>query len=323
MKKQRIPVILDCDPGHDDAIALLWLLGSEKFDLLALTTVSGNQTIEKVTKNAANLLSFAGYDDIPIGMGHDSAILGKAMTGVIIHGESGLDGPSLKDVSEQREYLPAIKVLHDSIVSSHEPVTIIATGPLTNIAKLLIVHPELKEKIKVISIMGGGTYGNWTPAAEFNIWVDPEAAKIVFDSQLPIVMAALDVTQQAYIKDDENDELKKYDNKICKYVAELIEFYRQYHYKVEGFPGCTLHDPCAVAALIDESLFQAIEVHVEVETCGRVTRGATVIDKIDYDKKIFGLGKTKNVKFLTSVDRSRFKDRLFKDLQNLAHQVSR
>ncbi|MDO5734669.1 MAG: nucleoside hydrolase [Eubacteriales bacterium] len=315
---KKIRAILDCDPGHDDAIALLWLLASGRFDLRAVTTVSGNQTIEKVTQNAANLLSFAGFPEIPLGRGFDQGILGRAMTGAIIHGESGLDGPELPQVEVKLDPRNAIELMADILRAETEPLTLIATGPLSNVARLLLLYPELKAKIERIALMGGGTYGNWTPAAEFNIWVDPEAAKIVFDSGIEIIMAGLDVTQKAYILDAENEELKQQGNRCSQFVAELIEFYRQYHYEVEGFPGCTLHDPCAIAALIYPEIFEAQKLHVEIETRGEFTRGATIVDKIDYSAKIFGEERPKNVKFLTAVDREKFKELLFKDLKNLA-----
>lgn len=313
----KIPVIIDCDPGHDDAIAVLWALASPKLDIKAITTVAGNQSIEKVTDNAIRVLTMAGVSHIPVGQGYKDPLIGSIKYGEMIHGETGLDGPELPEKGFEKSELNAFELMVKVLEESQEKVTLVGLGPLSNIARLLIVRPDLKTKIEQISIMGGGTYGNWTPAAEFNIWDDPEAAKIVFDSGLPIIMAGLDVTQKAYVRDKENDKLKAQGNRISVFVSELIEYYREYHYKVEGFPGCTLHDPCAIAALIHPEIFQSQLCHVDVELSGKLTRGMTVIDKIGYLNKIFHEDKKPQVKVLYEVDREKFVEYLCDAMLNL------
>ncbi len=196
----REPIIIDCDPGHDDAMAILWALSSDRLDVKAITTVAGNQTIEKVTDNALRVLTKAGRADIPVASGAVKPLLRQFEPGgEQIHGDSGLDGPVLPTPLSQKSSLSALELASTILEESDEPVTLVGIGPLTNIALLLIARPDLKKKIRRIAIMGGGTIGNWTPAAEFNIYVDPEAAKAVFSSGIPILMAGLDVTQKAYV----------------------------------------------------------------------------------------------------------------------------
>lgn len=314
---EKLPVIIDCDPGHDDAIAILWAVASPELSVKAVTTVAGNQSVEKVTDNAIRILTLAGACDIPVGQGFEDPLMGKNHNGALIHGESGLDGPKRPEAGFEKSSLNSIRLIEKVVEESREELTIIALGPLSNIARFLLIRPDLKRKIKQISMMGGGTYGNWTPAAEFNIWDDPEAARIVFQSGIPIIMAGLDVTQKAYVTDAENDAIKAQGNKVSVYVSQLIEFYRQYHYKVEGFPGCTLHDPCAVAALVHPEIFEFLDCHVDVELHGSLTRGMTVIDKIGYLTKIFGEEQDKHVRFLTGVDRKQFVKKLSEALSHL------
>ncbi len=303
---KKLPIIIDCDPGHDDAIALLWALASPALEVKAVTTVAGNQSIEKVTDNAIKVLTKARVYDIPVGQGYSRPLIGELNDGELIHGETGLDGPQLPEKAFEKSELNSVELMIKTIEEAEEKITIVALGPLSNVARLLIIRPDLKERIQQISLMGGGTYGNWTPAAEYNIWVDPEAAKIVFDSGLPIIMAGLDVTQKAYVTDEENERLKTQGNEVSVFVSELIEFYRQYHYEVEGFPGCTLHDPCAVAALVHPEIFVAEQCHVDIELSGKLTRGMTVIDRIGYLEKIFKEKEERQVKVLFDVDREKF-----------------
>ena len=303
---KKIPVIIDCDPGHDDAIALLWALASPSLEVKAVTTVAGNQSIEKVTDNAIKVLTKARVYDIPVGQGYSRPLIGELNDGGLIHGETGLDGPRLPEKAFEKVELNSVELMIKTIEEAQEKITLVALGPLSNLARLFIIRPDLKEKIEQISLMGGGTYGNWIPAAEYNIWVDPEAAKVVFDSGIPIIMAGLDVTQKAYVTDEENEKLKAQGNEVSIFVSELIEFYRQYHYQVEGFPGCTLHDPCAIAALVHPEIFTAEQCHVDIELNGKLTRGMTVIDRIGYLEKIFNEKKERQVKVLFGVDREKF-----------------
>ncbi|HOA40652.1 MAG: nucleoside hydrolase [Halanaerobiales bacterium] len=314
---KKIPVIIDCDPGHDDAIALLWALASPSLEVKAVTTVAGNQSIEKVTDNAIKVLTKARVYDIPVGQGYSRPLIGELNDGGLIHGETGLDGPRLPEKAFEKVELNSVELMIKTIEEAQEKITLVALGPLSNLARLFIIRPDLKEKIEQISLMGGGTYGNWIPAAEYNIWVDPEAAKVVFDSGIPIIMAGLDVTQKAYVTDEENEKLKAQGNEVSIFVSELIEFYRQYHYQVEGFPGCTLHDPCAIAALVHPEIFTAEQCHVDIELNGKLTRGMTVIDRIGYLEKIFNEKKERQVKVLFGVDREKFVEYLLEAMARL------
>lgn len=314
---KKIPVIIDCDPGHDDAIALLWALASPSLEVKAVTTVAGNQSIEKVTDNAIKVLTKARVYDIPVGQGYSRPLIGELNDGGLIHGETGLDGPRLPEKAFEKVELNSVELMIKTIDEVQEKITLVALGPLSNLARLFIIRPDLKEKIEQISLMGGGTYGNWIPAAEYNIWVDPEAAKVVFDSGIPIIMAGLDVTQKAYVTDEENEKLKAQGNEVSIFVSELIEFYRQYHYQVEGFPGCTLHDPCAIAALVHPEIFTAEQCHVDIELNGKLTRGMTVIDRIGYLEKIFNEKKERQVKVLFGVDREKFVEYLLEAMARL------
>lgn len=305
---KKIPIIIDCDPGHDDAMAILWALASPQLELRAVTTVAGNQTIEKVTNNAIKVLTKAGRLDIPVAMGAKAPLIRKLVVGgEVVHGSSGLEGPALPECGFAPSKLTALELLIQTLEEAKEKITLIPIGPLTNIATLLIVRPDLKEKIERLSIMGGGAYmGNWTPAAEYNIWADPEAAKVVFNAGLPIIMAGLDVTHKAYITREENEELRAQGNELSVFAAELIDYFSRYHYEVEGFPGCTMHDPTAVAALLYPEIFTSITCNVDVETTGELTTGMTVVDTIGYKEKIFGEKVEKNTTVLFGVDRPKY-----------------
>lgn len=301
------PIVIDCDPGHDDAMAILWALACEELEIKAVTTVAGNQTIEKVTNNAVRVLTKAKALHIPVAKGAQEPMVRKLVVGgELVHGDSGLEGPELPENGFEISDLSAIRLLEKVLDESEKKVTIVAIGPLTNIAELLIIRPDLKEKIAEISIMGGGTVGNWTPAAEYNIFADPEAAKVVFNCGLPVIMAGLDVTQKAYITKKENERLRAQGNEISVFAAELIDYFSRYHYEVEGFPGCTLHDPCAVAILVHPEIFSYRQCNVDVELCGELTTGMTVVDMIGYQKKLFGKEVSHNTKFLYDVDREKF-----------------
>lgn len=311
-------IIIDCDPGHDDAMAILWALASPNLKIKAITTVAGNQTLEKVTNNAIKVLTKARQYKIPVACGAKEPLIRKLVIGgQIVHGDSGLEGPILPENGFNISELSALKLYEKILEESKEKITFVGIGPLTNIAQLLITRPDLKQKIEEIYIMGGGTIGNWTPAAEYNIFADPEAAKVVFNSSLPIIMAGLDVTQKAYITREENEILRAQGNEISVFVAELIDYFSRYHYEVEGFPGCTLHDPCAIAALVHPELFESVQCNVDVEVTGELTRGMTVVDTIDYQKKLFGLEVDHNTKFLKNVHREKFVKEFFKAMKSL------
>lgn len=316
---KKIPIIIDCDPGHDDAMAILWALAAPELEVRAVTTVAGNQTIEKVTNNAIKVLTKAGHSDIPVGMGAKQPLIRKLVVGgEVVHGSSGLEGPVLPECGFAPSELTALELLVKTIEESEEKITLIPIGPLTNIAALFITRPDLKEKIERLSIMGGGAYmGNWTPAAEYNIWADPEAAKVVFNSGLPIIMSGLDVTHKAYITREENEILRAQGNEISVFAAELIDYFSRYHYEVEGFPGCTMHDPTAIAALLYPDMFTSITCNVDVEVSGELTTGMTVVDTIGYKEKIFGETVDKNTTVLLNVDRTKYVEAFFAAMKSL------
>jgi pyrimidine-specific ribonucleoside hydrolase len=252
-------------------------------------------------------------------MGAKDPLMRKLVVGgEVVHGDSGLEGPILPDCGFAPSDLSAVELLIKTIEESDDKITLVPIGPLTNIAKLFLVRPDLKEKIERLSIMGGGAYmGNWTPAAEYNIWADPEAAKIVFNSGLPIIMSGLDVTHKAYITREENEILRAQGNEISIFAAELIDYFSRYHYEVEGFPGCTMHDPTAIAALLYPEIFTGVTCNVNVETKGELTTGMTVVDTIDYKEKIFGEKADKNTTVLFNVDRKKYVEAFFAAMKSL------
>lgn len=271
----RIPVILDGDPGHDDAIAWMLAKASPMLQIRAVTSVCGNQTIEKTTYNARRICTLLGID-CPVAMGKPVPLLAKPMNAPSVHGQSGLDGPKLPEPAMALSELRSVELMAKVLRESEVPVTIVSTGPQTNVAALLLAHPELKSKIGCISLMGGGiAHGNWTPAAEFNILVDPEAAKTVFESGVPIIMSGLDVTEKALIYPADFERVRAVGNEVARVVADWLEFFYGFHRSL-GYPGAPLHDPVAVVSLIRPDLLTSKELCVEIETKGEYCRGATV-----------------------------------------------
>ncbi len=305
MKK---PVIMDCDPGHDDAIALLMAFASDALCVKAVTVVAGNQTLDKTLKNALTVLSFAGIE-VPVAAGADKPLMKELVTAPEIHGESGLAGPDLPPPTLQPAGCSAVELMADVIGQSGESITLIPTGPLTNVALLLLAHPKLKDKIERISLMGGACFGgNRTPAAEFNIWTDPEAASIVFSSGIPITMCGLDVTHKALIYREEVEEIRKL-GRMGAMVAQLLDFYGKYHGSHGFQKGSPLHDPCAAAWVIDPALISTKRLHVDIETRGQFTAGATVVD---YNGV---LGRAPNADVAFDIDRERFIGMLMRSIR--------
>ncbi|BEE04128.1 pyrimidine-specific ribonucleoside hydrolase RihA [Aeromonas veronii] len=301
-----LPVILDCDPGHDDAIALILALASPELKVLAVTTSAGNQTPDKTLNNALRILTLLGWDDIPVAAGAPKPLARELIIADNVHGESGLDGPKLPDPAFAPQAMTGIELMAKCLRESPEPVTLVPTGPLTNIALLLAAHPELKDKIARIVLMGGAAgAGNWTPAAEFNIYVDPEAANMVFKSGIPITMCGLDVTHEAQVMDEDIERVRAITNPVAQCVAELLDFFMIYHRDPKwGFAGAPLHDPCTIAWLLAPELFHGVECRVDIETRGEHTVGMTVVDR-------YGLtGKPANALVLLGLDRPGFIDLL-------------
>jgi pyrimidine-specific ribonucleoside hydrolase len=275
---KKIPIIMDCDPGHDDALALMLAGAQEELDIKAVTVVAGNQTLDKTLRNAKKVLSFIGRHP-PVAAGAAKPICRELQTAPSVHGETGLDGPVMPEADFKEENIPAIELMRKIILESPQPVTLVPTGPLTNIALLFSAYPEVKKNIERISLMGGGIEtGNWTSAAEFNIVVDPEAAGVVFNSGLPIVMCPLDVTHKAKIMEEEIEELRNKSGRVGALAAELLDFYFEY-YRKRGIKGAPLHDPCAVAYLVKPELFVTKPLRIDIECKGEYTTGMTLADR--------------------------------------------
>ncbi|MEA4972628.1 MAG: nucleoside hydrolase [Candidatus Metalachnospira sp.] len=296
---KRIPVILDGDPGHDDAIAWVLANASPMLDIKAVTSVCGNQTMEKTTYNTLRICTLIGLN-VPVAKGRIKPLLKEPMVAPNVHGQSGLDGPKLPEPAFDVVDMDAVTLMAKIISESDEPITLVPTGPLTNVAALFLAHPELKSKISHIYIMGGGIHhGNWAPAAEFNIQVDPEAADVVFRGGVPITMAGLDVTEKAQIYPEEFEIIRQVGNPVAKTVAEWFDFFFLYH-KALGYRGAAVHDAVAVAAITHPEIFEVKDMYVEVETEGDYCKGATIGD-------IKGkLGKAPNAHVLWNLDRDAF-----------------
>ncbi len=271
-------IILDSDPGHDDAIALLLALASPELNLLGVTTVSGNQTLEKTTANAIRVLDHVGRTEVPVAAGADRPLVRERHVAAEVHGETGLDGPDLPPPSRPAEDGHAIDWIAMTLVSSPGPVTLVPTGPLTNIAQFLARYPELASRVERIVLMGGAVgEGNVTPAAEFNIWADPEAAHRVFTSGIDLTMVGLDVTHQALLRPADVDRLRAAGN-AGRLVADLFEFYVRFHRSRYGWDGAPVHDAVAVAHVIDGTLLSTEHVGVTVDTGPELSRGRTHTD---------------------------------------------
>ncbi|EKW5590118.1 pyrimidine-specific ribonucleoside hydrolase RihA [Raoultella planticola] len=301
-----LPIILDCDPGHDDAIAIVLALASPELDVKAITSSAGNQTPEKTLRNVLRMLTLLQRQDIPVAGGARKPLMRELIIADNVHGESGLDGPALPEPDFAPQSVTAVELMAKTLRESPQPVTIVATGPQTNVALLLNSHPELHDKIARIVMMGGAmVLGNWQPAAEFNIYVDPEAAEIVFQSGIPVVMAGLDVTHRAQIHGLDIERFRQLGNPVATIVAELLDFFMEYHKDAKwGFTGAPLHDPCTIAWLLKPQLFTSVERWVGVETQGKYTQGMTVVDYY------FLTGNQPNTTVLLDVDREGFVDLL-------------
>lgn len=300
-EKKKIPVILDGDPGHDDAIAWVIAAASDEFDIKAVTTVAGNQTLEKVTYNALRIFTLLGKH-VQISRGRAKPMMTDLVVAPAFHGESGLDGPKLPEPAFEECPLSSVELMAKVLKESEDPVTIIATGPQTNVGALLVAHPELKEKIGHISIMGGGfRNGNWTAAAEFNIITDPESADIEFRAGIPLTVCGLDVTERALVTPADREKIRAVGNQVSQVVADWLSFFFKHHEEL-GWSGSPLHDPCAVLALLHPEIFTIKHIYAEVETRGRYCRGCTVGDFTNLTKK------EPNVYAVVDVDRDKFVD---------------
>lgn len=294
-------IVIDCDPGHDDAIAILLALASPEVELRGVVTVAGNQTVDKTTRNALKVLELAGRADIPVARGADAPLRRPLRTAAHVHGESGLDGPELPE--------PSAAPSGDDPACWLEPgVVLVATGPLTNVARLL----ERGVRIERIVWMGGAiAEGNITPAAEFNAFVDPEAAAAVFGSGIELTMVGLDVTHKALFTRADANRLRSAGT-AGRVVAELSDFFQRFHEERYGFDGSPIHDAMAVAHVIDPSLLETVHCNVEIETASRFCDGRTVVDRWQVTS-----GR-RNVHVGVDVDASRFLDLLIDRIATLS-----
>jgi len=298
-----IPVILDCDPGHDDALALALALASERLEVLAVTTVAGNAPLAKTTRNALRVLTLLGRTGVPVAAGAERPLVREPWVPVDFHGESGLDGADLPQPAADAIPERAVELTARLVRRADVPVTIVATGPLTNVALFLRAFPDLLPRIHEVSLMGGSLgAGNTTASAEFNIWQDPEAAAVVFDSGIPILMSGLDVTHQALVLPEDVARLERLGTRTGRVFADLMRFFAIHHRERYGWDGPPVHDAVAVARLLAPELFETQLVRVDVETADGITRGRTVFDPE-------GLrGLPPNADVATALDRPRFID---------------
>lgn len=273
-------IILDCDPGHDDAVAILLALGNPEIEIVGITTVGGNQSLEKVTYNARAMLEAAHAHDIPVYAGSDRPLVREQEVAESIHGETGLDGVELPVPTRPLEDMHAVNFIVKTIMES-EPgtITLVPTGPLTNIALALRMEPRIAERVSEVVLMGGGFHeGNWSAVAEFNIIVDPEAAHIVFNAPWKLTMVGLDLTHQALCTPEVQRRIEEIGTPLAVIVSGLMDFFRKTHQDNQDFVDPPVHDPCTVAYLIDPSVVQTRRCPLDVELHGELTLGMTVAD---------------------------------------------
>jgi len=269
---------LDCDPGHDDAIALLLALASPEVDLVGISTVHGNQTLEKTTVNALKLLEFVGRTDVSVAVGADRPLRREPFVAEYVHGESGMDGPALPVPTTEPVAQHAVDFIARVVRESDEPVTLVPTGPLTNIGLFLARHPEVAARVERIVLMGGAIgEGNVTPAAEFNIWADPEAADRVFSSGLDVTMVGLDVTHRAIFGPEPTSRLQAA-GRVGAMVAELLDFYGRFHREAYGWDGSPIHDAVAMAHAFRPGILETVHTGVRVDCGEELGRGRTNVD---------------------------------------------
>ena len=291
-------IILDCDPGHDDAMAILLAHGNPEIELLGITTVAGNQTLDKTSLNARRVCTVAGIRGVPVAAGCDRPLTRALKTAAYIHGESGLDGPAFGEPTVPLDERHAVDLIIELVMESRGDVTLVPTGPLTNIAMALRKEPRIVQKVQEVILMGGAyTRGNTTPAAEFNIYVDPEAAEIVFTAGWPLTMVGLDLTHQALATPAVLERIAGLGTPIARIAVELLEFFRETYRRNAGFDSPPVHDPCAVARVIDPGVMQCVDAFVAIETRGEFSSGMTVTD--------FASGKA-NVQVATRLDVNKF-----------------
>ncbi|WP_157014216.1 nucleoside hydrolase [Mesorhizobium xinjiangense] len=274
-------IIIDTDPGQDDAVAILLALASPEFDILGITAVAGNVPLTLTSKNALKICELAGKRDTRVFAGASRPLMRTLVTAEEVHGKTGLDGPDLPEPTMKLEAQHAVDFIVDTLMGEEpDTVTLCPLGPLTNVALALIREPRIAPRIKEIVLMGGGFFegGNVTPAAEFNIFVDPHAADVVLRAGIPVVMMPLDVTHKALTTARRVERFRSMGTAVGTATAELLDFFERFDEQKYGTDGGPLHDPCVIAYLIRPELFSGRQCNVSVETMSELTMGMTVID---------------------------------------------
>lgn len=307
-------IIIDTDPGQDDAVAILMALASEELEVVGITAVAGNVPLELTEKNSRIIVELSGRKDIPVYAGCSKPLGRELVTAEEVHGKTGLDGMELTKPSIPLEDKHAVDFIIE-ILRENNPGTIslCPLGPLTNIAQAMIQAPDIVERIQEIILMGGAYFevGNVTPTAEFNIYVDPEAAKKVFSSGVPITVLPLDVTHQVLTTKTRMDKVRNIGNRTGKEVANLTTFFERFDKEKYGLDGAPLHDPCVIAYLLEPEIFEGRFVNVEIETESELTRGMTVADWWDVTDR------NPNALFIGKVNSDRFFELLTERLRLL------
>ena len=279
---QPVPVLLDCDPGHDDAVAILLALGSPGTDLIGITTCFGNCAVEDATRNAQRVLALAGREDVPVAVGAAGPMRGELALGNYVHGVSGLDGPDLPEATVAPVEESAVQLLARTLEESPEPVTVVVTGPMTNLGHLLTERPDLVGRIRELVFMGGSTErGNHTPTAEFNTYADPEALDVVLRSGVPLRMVGLNLTHQALATPAVVERMSAMPHEVGRTCAAWMGFFGDSYERIWEFAAPPVHDPCTIAPLLDPAVIEWREAFVAVELDGTWTRGTTVVDLYD------------------------------------------
>jgi purine nucleosidase len=313
--QDRRPIIIDTDPGQDDAVAILFALGaSDRLDVRAITTVAGNVPLSLTAKNARIVLGWANRTDIPVYAGCPRPLVREPVTAEHVHGETGLDGVPLEEPKVELANGHAVDFLIKALGNAWPAsITLCLLGPMTNLAAALVQDPDIRRGIKEVVLMGGGHHvrGNVTPAAEFNVYADPEAAAVVFRSGIPLVVLPLDVTHQALSTKQRIARLANLGNRAGTLIAAILQSHGSIEIKQMGTDGGPLHDPTVIAYLLQPSLFSGRNVNVTVETRGELTVGETVVDWRGVT------GRPANALWLNQVDSDGFYELLTETVKRL------
>jgi len=299
----KLPIIIDCDPGQDDALMLFLALNAPELDVRGVVACGGNVPLARTELNCRILVEMAGRKDVPVFAGCEGPMVEPLFTAEYVHGETGIDGIDFFEPTIEKQTQHGVDFIIETLRSAEDDeITLVPTGPLTNIAMALVKAPDIAAKIKQIVLMGGASFegGNVTPSAEFNIYVDPHAADVVMRCGRPIVMFGLDVTHQVMTDDKVVADMRALDNRVAHASAGMLEFFGQYDAAKYSADGGPLHDPCTIAWLLEPEIFELKECHVAIETRSELTRGHTAVD-------FWGVtGKAPNAMWAYKADRARF-----------------